>query len=555
MRFQSTPRSAFAATTFGAAPNATAPTSFTINITWDSSVQSAPAAFKADVIAAVNYYESMLTNPVTINLDVGYGEIDGTAVSGGDLGESQGELMTVSYAQLVSALRAGDNSATDASMLASLPKTSPANGGYVVTTAQAKALGLLPAAGTALDGYVGFDTSAAFSYSDAGGVTAGKYDFMSVVLHEISEVMGRYLLVGNQLGTATHYYSLLDLLHYSAPGVHDLVQSTPGYFSINGGVTNLGNFNTIAGGDAGDWARSVVDDSYQAFSNSGTVDVISANDLALLNAIGWNLNGPGLNAAPTGVALMMVTGSVAKIQSAAGLVASTAISTFKQTGDYGWDSYKFTLGGAGAGVFALSNSDNQASLSTGSGVVAGAANGTLYALRFIATDTTTGKSSAALPLDIIVGNSSAGTITLATLMGSGSTAPAFVFGLASHDVINGAGITGEIWIDAGGSGDTLTGGNGVNNYLFSSTVAADLITNFHVASDIINLTGLGIDLSYAGKLTGGAIAAGTVGWLISSANTYVDINTSGASEALAATSMTIELAGSMTLTASNFAYA
>jgi hypothetical protein len=46
-------------------------------------------------------------------------------------------------------------------------------------------------------------------------------------------------------------YSVYDLFHYASPGVRDFSASIPGYFSIDGGNTNLAAFNTNPGGDAG----------------------------------------------------------------------------------------------------------------------------------------------------------------------------------------------------------------------------------------------------------------------------------------------------------------
>ncbi len=50
---------------------------FIINVTYDASVANAPAAFKADVAAVVSYLESHFSDQVTININVGYGEVDG----------------------------------------------------------------------------------------------------------------------------------------------------------------------------------------------------------------------------------------------------------------------------------------------------------------------------------------------------------------------------------------------------------------------------------------------------------------------------------------------
>jgi hypothetical protein len=54
-----------------------------INITYDSSVDNAPAAFKAAVADVVAFFESVFTNPITINIDVGYGEVDGQKLGRG----------------------------------------------------------------------------------------------------------------------------------------------------------------------------------------------------------------------------------------------------------------------------------------------------------------------------------------------------------------------------------------------------------------------------------------------------------------------------------------
>jgi len=87
--------------------------------------------------------------------------------------------------------------ADDATAVASLSDTSPVTGNFWVSQAEAKALGLLGNS-TSLDGSIGFATSSKFDYNNTNGVTAGLYDFFGVVAHEISEVMGRSLLVGKR---------------------------------------------------------------------------------------------------------------------------------------------------------------------------------------------------------------------------------------------------------------------------------------------------------------------------------------------------------------------
>src|SRR5271166_1255246 len=279
---------------------------FVINITWDSSVSSAPSGFVAGVQAAVQYLETQFIDPVTINLHVGYGEVNGSGLGGGTLGASYSYLTSVSYARLVSALKADAKTAADATAVAALPATSPVNGSYWTTFAEARALGLLSANSSSVDGYVGFSSTYGFTYNDSSGVAAGTYDFNGTVLHEITEVMGRLMLTGGTIGATTNSYAPLDLFHYSSPGVRDFSQSTPGYFSIDGGNTNLGEFNTVSGGDAGDWASSVANDAFDAYATPGVVNSVSSADLTALDVIGWDPAGSVSSpppSQPTGVAI------------------------------------------------------------------------------------------------------------------------------------------------------------------------------------------------------------------------------------------------------------
>ncbi len=253
-----------------------------INVTYDASVANAPAAFKADVAAVVSYLESKISDSVTININVGYGEVDGLPMSGGAIGQSMYYVDPFSYSQVKNAMTADATSASDLSSIATLPSSDPTNGGtFYVTTANAKALGLI--SGSYTDGFVGFNSGMAFDYDNSDGVSAGTYDFQGVVLHEITEVLGRAMNGGQN---ATYYP--LDLFHYSAPGVRTLSGTTPGYFSVDNGQTNLNTFNSNPGGDFGDWAGNTID-AANAFGSTGVVSPFSAADLAVMDVIGWNL--------------------------------------------------------------------------------------------------------------------------------------------------------------------------------------------------------------------------------------------------------------------------
>jgi hypothetical protein len=175
-----------------------------INITFDSSVSSAPAGFTSAIEYAVSVLDAAFINPVTINIDVGWGEVNGTNLSTNALGQSVSELDTYTYNQIESALIADGTSSIQQSAYATLPATDPTGGGnFDVTTAEAKALGLLPGSGTSIDGYVGFSSSVSWSFSPTATPAQDAYYFIGTAEHEITEVLGRLSLLGTLNGAFT----------------------------------------------------------------------------------------------------------------------------------------------------------------------------------------------------------------------------------------------------------------------------------------------------------------------------------------------------------------
>ena len=72
----------------------------------------------------VQFYESEFSNPVTLNIDVGWGEVAGTPVTTA-LGESESYLESFSYSQIVSALAQNASSNAQVSAVNSLPSSAP----------------------------------------------------------------------------------------------------------------------------------------------------------------------------------------------------------------------------------------------------------------------------------------------------------------------------------------------------------------------------------------------------------------------------------------------
>ncbi|MSP02774.1 MAG: hypothetical protein EXR07_17260 [Acetobacteraceae bacterium] len=261
-----------------------------INLIWDARALAAPAAFRAAITYAAQYIQSLIVNPITVNIAVGYGEVAGSPLGNGVLGAAGPDRgIGRTYAQFKNDLATHVSSSISQTVVNNLPVADPSNGGTIyLASAQAKALGLMAGAGSALDGSMGFaadPNGTLFTYDPNNRAAAGKYDLIGVAEHELTHALGRIALGG----TYGKWISALDVFRYSAPGVHSPNAGGNAYFSIDGGATNLNPFASSS--DLADWSSAAGNDANNAFSKAGVVNAMTPADIFELNALGFATSG------------------------------------------------------------------------------------------------------------------------------------------------------------------------------------------------------------------------------------------------------------------------
>ena len=267
----------------------------TIHLIYDPSVTSLANSTQVEAAfaAAAQTFESLYTNPITLNITVNWGN-SGFGNSGFTLDGNP------SYGQITNALRQAATTSSDSNAIASLPASDPITGQHVywIPRAEAKALTgfnsyfAINPNDTNVDGSVSFSSNINWTISPANRAVAGKFDLIGVAEHEISEVLGRcFDLNYNPSGGYVPY----DLFRFTSKGVRSFGVNDPGaYFSLNDGVTALKYFNTVTNAsvttDVQDWALTNQSDAFDFSQVLGQKASLSSADLAALDIIGYDLN-------------------------------------------------------------------------------------------------------------------------------------------------------------------------------------------------------------------------------------------------------------------------
>ena len=275
-----------------------------INLVWDASVgamsSSLQSSFETAVSFAASYFDSLITTPYDITINVGWGEItqgSATPLSNGGAEGGPDDLYQYSYQDVVSALQSHENSIATLSAYSSLPPTDPTSGsGVLLSILEADALGLTTyGAGTTGSGSVGFAADGSYNFDTTNRAVSGKADFVGIAEHEIAHALDRISPLAEGSG-----WGLLDLFRYVSAGALATDGAQTSYFSVDGGVTALKNFGTTAN-DPSDWSNSGPNapeaDSFNAFYSLGVVDPVTTIDEEVMNILGFSEAASGVTGA------------------------------------------------------------------------------------------------------------------------------------------------------------------------------------------------------------------------------------------------------------------
>ena len=270
------------------------PNGLTIDVTWISSVASAPPDFEQTVEAGVNILEQTITNKITVDIDVGYGEYANNSLLPAGISEGGPQSYSLSYSDLRSLLALDGTTAAAILGVNSLPNTSSLDGqsNFFVGTAEAKALGLLNNDGTVTS------EGLAFGLSDDGGLPDGWTGFgtgftgtslIDATLHEIAHALGRTYGT-SALSLYRYTISNGQAVHYFQGG-NPPPDAAPSYFSIDGGASKIADFGESSDpADFLNYPKSPLtpnDPFDEAVEGDGD---LTPQDLVMLNVLGFQIS-------------------------------------------------------------------------------------------------------------------------------------------------------------------------------------------------------------------------------------------------------------------------
>jgi hypothetical protein len=249
---------------------------------------------------AISIYESLFSDPIAVSILFRYSTTapDGTRFTAGTVLESDYGVYPIPWNTYINALVADASTSLDATANTSLPTTGlSANIGVSSANGRALMLNTPPTMssngsvgnGGPHDGIVSLNSAAALQFDRPTGASA--YDAQTSTEHEIDEILG----LGSHLGSSGSDLRPQDLFSWSSAGIRNRTSSGTRYFSINGGTTNIVNFNQNPNGDFGDWLSTACPQAQpyvqNAFACQGQYSDVAATSPEGINldVIGYDL--------------------------------------------------------------------------------------------------------------------------------------------------------------------------------------------------------------------------------------------------------------------------
>src|SRR5262249_7572892 len=276
---------------------ATVPTTgLTIHPTFDGSITNKPnaAAIEAMINRAISIYESLFSDPITIQIRFRYATTapDGTPLPQGAASQSNSVIYIIPWSTYIGALRADAKTSNDTLANASLPGNALSDN-IKPKSANGRAVGLNTPTAMFANGNVAtggpnygiFTLNSAFPFRFTRPPTGGTFDAQRFTEHEIDEVIA----FGSRLGHNGSDLFPQDLFSWSAAGVRNITSGGSRYFSINGGATNIVYFNQTPNRDFGDWYSESCPQTHPYVQNAvGCTG--QASDVAATSPEGINLD-------------------------------------------------------------------------------------------------------------------------------------------------------------------------------------------------------------------------------------------------------------------------
>ena len=277
---------------------------------------SADAGFEA----AANFWESVFTDQVTVNITAGFSMLGANI-----LGEASSTYLSTNFAAMKTALTNDQTSADDATMVAGLPGGSTyskyINGttdsplasvrsgitSMEMTTANAKAIGLVAANSAGEDAEITFSSLFNFDFDQSNGIGAGQYDFVGIAIHELGHAMGFVsgvdwldYNIGYTSAAFDPYATLLDFTRCSSASqaagadMDWRIGEDAKDFAIDGNCTALVSNAWSTGVNEGDGRQAshwkdglgigIMDPTAVP---TGQLNVVTARDIQAFDVIGW----------------------------------------------------------------------------------------------------------------------------------------------------------------------------------------------------------------------------------------------------------------------------